>query len=439
MDRKSTESHVTSARGSKAGHAGTTDSANQLAVPGSPVEVLIGFAVLMLRAGNTASRTREWIDLIAHKMGFDAVSVSLSLDSIVTSVRRSGEWTTTMREVGPQTINVWRIGELEKLASAAGPKTASAEIAAKLAEIEAAALLYSRTQIAAAVGAASAGFAFINGAAAPEMMAAAIGGGMGQWLRMWLSRRHFNQFGSAALSAIAASGIYVVVAGLASYAGMEFARYPAGFIASVLFLIPGFPLVAGLFDLLQQQTVAAVGRLAIGIMLLLAVALGLSIVIAAAGIDLSRQPPLELAYPVKLLLRAIASFVAGGAFATLFNSSPRTILAAGLLAFVANSVRLALADMGMMLAPAAFFAALLIGLVAVVADHRFNVPRLAMTVAPTVIMMPGVYAFEMIVLFNQGRMLDAIQATASCGFIVGALAMGLATARFFSRGQLRAP
>jgi uncharacterized membrane protein YjjB (DUF3815 family) len=109
------------------------------------------------------------------------------------------------------------------------------------------------------------------------------------------------------------------------------------------------------------------------------------------------------------------------------------VFAVGLLASGANGLRLALNDMGMMLAPAAFFAALAIGLVALQADQRFNVPRMAMIVAPIVIMMPGVYAYEMIVLFNRGQMLDALQASAACGFIIGALAMGLATARFFSR------
>jgi uncharacterized membrane protein YjjB (DUF3815 family) len=86
----------------------------------------------------------------------------------------------------------------------------------------------------------------------------------------------------------------------------------------------------------------------------------------------------------------------------------------------------------LLLAPAAFFAAISIGLVALVMGHRFNVPPLAMTVAPIVIMMPGQYPFEMIVLFNRGRMLEALQASASCFFVIGALAMGLALARFFS-------
>jgi len=108
------------------------------------------------------------------------------------------------------------------------------------------------------------------------------------------------------------------------------------------------------------------------------------------------------------------------------------------LALCANSLRLALVDMGMMLAPAAFFAAFAIGFVAVLADRFYSMPRIAMTVAPIVIMMPGVAAFEMIVLFNRGQM-EALQASASCGFVIGALAMGLATARFFSGLNLKQP
>jgi uncharacterized membrane protein YjjP (DUF1212 family) len=399
------------------------------------VEALLSFGAAMVRAGNTAARTREWIEVVASKMGFDTVSVSLSLDSITASVRRDGEYATALREIGPSGINAWRIAELEQLAATAGPKLAPREISVKLSEIEATMARYSNMQIAAAVGAASGGFAFLNGAGLPELIAATISGGFGQWLRLCLSRRQLNHYGVVALCAVTASGVYVLAAVLARHAGFGFAHYPAGFIASVLFLVPGFPLIAALFDLLQYQTVAAMSRLAYGLMILLAVAFGLSIVIAVAGIDLSRQPPFELTYSVKLLLRAVASFVAGCAFAILFNSSPRTVLAAGLLALGANSLRLLLNDWGMMLAPSAFFAALAIGLVAIVVDRHFNVPRTAMIVAPIVIMVPGIYAFEMIVLFNRGQMLDALQASASCGFVIGALAMGLATARVFGRNS----
>src|SRR5947209_4158653 len=83
------------------------------------VEVLLRFGVSMLGAGNTAARTREWIDVMARKLGFDAVSVNLSLDSITMSVRSADQWITAMREIGPPGINVWRIAELEELAKTA--------------------------------------------------------------------------------------------------------------------------------------------------------------------------------------------------------------------------------------------------------------------------------------------------------------------------------
>ena len=383
-----------------------------------------------LRTGNTAARTYKWIEVVAQKLAFEFVSISQSLDSLIVTVRRSGDWITVMREIGPPAVNVSRIGDLERLAKTVEAGSAPHDIANKLAKLESEPPAYSAWLIAVAVGVASGGFAFINGAAA---VAAAVAGATGQWFRTWLLRNRYNQYGAAALTALTASGAYVLLAALMRNVGLEIVNFPAGFMGSVLFLVPGFPLVGGLFDLLQYKTVAGVSRLAYGTMILLAVALGLSIVIAIAGIDLSRQPPPELAYSLTLLLRAVASFVAGGAFAMLFNGSARTVLAAGLLALCANSFRLALTEAGMMLAPAAFFAAFVIGLVAVLADQRYNVPRIAMTVAPVVIMMPGVYAFEMIVLFNRGQMVEALQASASCGFVIGALEMGLATARFFNK------
>jgi uncharacterized membrane protein YjjP (DUF1212 family) len=396
------------------------------------VDAVLSFGAAMMRAGNTASRTREWVEVVARKLGCEAVSVALSLDSITLSLRRAGASMTSMREIGPPGINASRIAALEQLAKTAGPGPAARDIAARLAEIESTAPRYSSLQGAAAVGVVSGAFAFLNGAAPAEMIAAAIGGAIGQRLRVFLSRRRLNHHGVAALSSLTASGAYVLADRLMFGLGFGSADYSVAFIASVLFLVPGFPLIAGLFDLVQHQTVAAVSRLAYGVMLLLAVAFGLSIVIETAGMEASRQPPFELAYPLKVLLRAIASFLAASGFAMLFNCPSRTVLAAGLLALVANDLRLILIDHGVMLAPAAFLAALVIGLGALLADERFNIARVAMTVAPTVIMVPGTYAFETIAALNKGQMLDALQASATFWFVVVALAAGLATPLLFS-------
>jgi uncharacterized membrane protein YjjP (DUF1212 family) len=397
------------------------------------IGVLLQFGSMMVRSGSTATRARVWLELIAKKIGFDAISVSVSLDCITVSGSHSDGPVTAMRNIGPPGINACRIAELEQLAKRLVSGASPRQIAEKLAGIEATPPLYSSVPIALAVGAASGGFAFLSGAAMPEITAAAIGGGGGQWLRLWLSRRQFNHYGAVTVCAVAASGVYVLAAALASSLGFGFSHYAAGFIASVLFLVPGVPLIAGLFDLLQYQTVAAMSRIAYGAMILLAVGLGLSIVVAVAGVDMSRQPPFELSYPSKVLFRAVASFVAGGAFAMLFNSPARAVLAAGLLGLAANDLRLFLNDMGMMLAPATFLAALTIGIVALLLEQRFDISLMATTVSPIIIMMPGLYAFETIVLFNHSEMVKGLQAAASCGFVIGALAMGLAASRFFQQ------
>lgn len=400
--------------------------------PTDAAEALLAFGGSMLRAGNTASRTREFIDVLAGKMDCH-VSMSFSLDGIVMSLRRGSIWTTAIREIPAPGVDVSRIAALEQLAQTALHGATPDEIADKVAQIDIARPCYPRLLIVAAVATASASFAFLNGAALPEMIAAAIGAASGQALRSSLARHHFNQYAIAALAALTASAVYFVAGTLAAHAGIHFANYPAGFIASVLFLVPGVPLIGGLFDLLHYQTLSAVSRLAYGAMILLAVAFGVSIVVELGAIDLSRQPPLALAYPMTLLLRGIASFLAAGAFAMLFNSPPRTAFATGAVALLANGLRLVLTDFDMSLAPAAFIAALTIGLIALPAERRFGIPLMATAVGPTVIMVPGVYAFETIVLFNRGEMLDALQAFTVCGFVVGALGMGLATARLFRR------
>ena len=82
-----------------------------------------------------------------------------------------------------------------------------------------------------------------------------MGGGLGQTARTLLSRKGFNQYAMTALCAVLASGVYCLIVlgfGVRSFS----LAHAVGFISSVLFLVPGFPLVAALLDLVQHQTTA---------------------------------------------------------------------------------------------------------------------------------------------------------------------------------------
>src|SRR5215470_11354830 len=103
---------MTATHGTWTNVASSLDRTNRTAsvAPHDALDVLLWLGAAMLRAGNTASRTHERMQVMARKMGFDAVALSLTADSITASARRDGERVTAVREVGAQGINASRIG-----------------------------------------------------------------------------------------------------------------------------------------------------------------------------------------------------------------------------------------------------------------------------------------------------------------------------------------
>jgi uncharacterized membrane protein YjjP (DUF1212 family) len=395
------------------------------------LDALMRYGAAMLRAGDTAFRVREWMNVIARNMGLDALSLHIALGAMTATARRGSVQVTLASEIGPLGVDASRIGALEQLARNSRPGMTPQELATGLAAIEAAPPLYPLPATLAAVGVASGAFCYLNGGDLLEMVAAMVGGGFGQGARSLLSRRRFNQYAGTALCAILASGIYCLVVAAGSGTGFAHARQAAGFISSVLFLVPGFPLVAGLNDLLQHQTVAGISRLAYGTMLLLCAAFGMSLVAGIVGLTAEQMRPRggEL---LTLLLRAVASFAGGCGFAILYNSDNRTVLAVGLFALAGNELRLALHDAGVSLAAATFVGAFVVGLLASLTRNRLQRARIVLTVPGIIIMVPGIFAFQTIVLANQGYMLPALQEAALGIFIVGAMAIGLTASRFLT-------
>ncbi len=399
------------------------------------LEELLRFGALMLRFGNTAFRARQSMAAIARGMGLEALSLRVGLDSVTASARRGGEMATLVREVGAPGVNTERIAALEGLAHTIPSGTTSCELARKLAAIESAPPRYSIAQTAAAVGAACGAFAFLNGGVGPEVAACAVGGGVGQGLRSLLLRRRFNQYAVTALCALVASAVYCLVSAVADHTGLGAVRNSIGLISSVLFLVPGFPLVTALLDLLQHETTVALSRLAYATTLLLAGTLGLSVVIAVVGFSVEAPPPPAFAEPQMLVLRAFASFAGACGFAVLYNGTWRNVLHVGMVAIIGNEIRLTLHDIGLALPPATFLGALAVGLTASLAGRWRNETRVALTVPGVIMMVPGLYAFEALVYFNQGEILPGLRAAILVGFVVGAMAIGLATARFISQPE----
>ena len=407
----------------------TPDPAASPAFPAA-LSIVAHFGLMMLSAGNAVFRVRDAMMAMASALNIDALSVNLTFNSIVAVADRDREQRTIVRSIAPPGVNAWRIGALEQMARRV-PRDADA-IATRLANIEAARPCHSVACVAFGVGAACGAFAFLNGGGGLEIAAAGLGGGIGQWLRSKLSGRQLNQYAVIAICALAASGTYSLLAATGSLLGFPFLRHSAGFISSVLFLVPGFPLITALLELLQYETQAALTRFAHAILTILAMSFGLTVTAALAGFELATHDPLEFTLAAKLVLRGMASFAGGCGLAAMFNSSNRAVPVISILALLGNEIRLALVDAGMTLAPAALFGALVVGLGAAMVEKRVNESRIVLAVPGIIIMMPGSYALQTFILFHDGRTVEALAAGMLAAFVIGGIGAGLAMARFFA-------
>lgn len=397
------------------------------------LEALLRFGGQLLSAGHMAYRVRQFMEELAAKMHVESFALQLALSGLVASGRRGTESATLVREAGMPGVDTSRIHALQELVNSAPDELTPSDLHRKLDNIERLPPRYSRGLTAAAVGMACGAFAFINGGGLAEVLTAGAGSGVGQILRSALLRRRFNQYAAFAVCSLVASAVYVALTALLAREGFGTnARHAAGLISSVLFLVPGFPLVAALLDLFQHEIPVAVSRLVYASMLCLMVALGLSVVTTWAGYSIEQPPPPQFDRLLLAAIRSLASFSGAFGFAMLFNSSLRTAAYVGLLAIVGNGIRLELHDFGLGLPVATFLGAVAVGLSASLVRRWVNEARISLTVGSVVMMVPGAYLFETLVLFSQGETLAAMRTGVSASFVLGAMAMGLAVARFLS-------
>src|SRR4029453_4078000 len=266
--------------------------------------VTLPFCAAMPRSGDTAFRVRDAMGLVARALGIEHLAVHITIGGMTATAQASGETVTLAREGGPLGGGASGIAALERLARTSKPGLTPEALASGIDAIEATPALHSLLPIALSMAVASACFSYLNGGDMLAPGAAAVGGGLGQAARTLLSRQGFNQFAMTALCAVLASGVYCLI--VLGFGVRTFSlAHAVGFISSALFLVPGFPLVAALLDLVQHQAPAGVARLFYGVLLTLAAAFGLSIVAALAGLAPAPPGPAGLGIePTTLLWRA---------------------------------------------------------------------------------------------------------------------------------------
>ncbi len=270
------------------------------------------------------------------------------------------------------------------------------------------------------------------------MIGALFGAGVGNFVRKKLLERHITLLANVAVGVAAACTVYVAFIKLAELLFGVPAFHQAGYICSMLFIIPGFPLITGGIDLAKLDLRSGLERTTYALLIILtATATGW-----ATAMIYRFSPgdfePLSLDPVLHGIFIAMASFVGVFGFSLMFNSPVKMAATAGLIGVVANTLRLELIEItGLPAGAAAFIGALSAGLLASAMKRKVGFPRITLTVPSIVIMVPGMYMYKGVYFMAMNDITMAATWFTKAILIVVSLPLGLIFARIFTDNNFR--
>lgn len=385
--------------------------------------------LLMLSSGTASYRVKEAMAAVATALGIDRPRFHVSFTDIASTSHRGRIFRTEVAENRTFAVNTDRIARLDRLRRDLPSRISAAEVHAALDRIETMPALYPGWANAAAAGIACAAFAVLNHALPWEVLVVFIAALLGQAVRRTLAHRHFNAFGTVMVAAAVASLTYLAGIALVNATGEGLETHAAGYISSVLFLLPGFALITGALDMAKFDLRAGIERIAYGTMLTMAAGVSVWAVSVVVTLDTAPRPDAEVGLGWQVALWALASGIGVAGFAVLFNSPWRLALTAGVIGLIANTARLFAVDRGVPVQAATALACLLVGCLAAFAARGGRWPVITLSVPSVLVMIPGVAAHEALVALNQGDYSAATAGILKVVLVVLAIMVGLVAAK----------
>ena len=410
------------------------DSAAGQQAMGVEADAVLRLGLLMVAAGTGGYRVIRAMKRAARAMGFDRLDAEISITSVVCTFHRGVSFRTVVATQPAPAVDASRIEALEHLTHHLPNRMSANALTMCLDDIvHSVTHRWSRPVLMVAAGAACAAFALLNYFPAEGAAAVAVAAACGQLVRMILASRHLNQLGVVAVAAATSCLVFYLLnwALPLTHLPDDARAFAAGYIAAVLYLIPGFPLFSSMLDLSRFDITAGLTRLCYAMTVITAATMSVALVSAMTGLS-----PLSIDAPTPTarwyLLAAVASFVGVGGFALLFNSSRRMVLFAASIGVVANMVRLVMIDAGVQPQYAAYTGGVVVGLLGAVITARTTLPRITMTVPASVIMIPGTAMYRAVHFLNSGDIDQALSNAATAGLIIVWISAGLVTARILT-------
>ncbi|MBR6996634.1 MAG: threonine/serine exporter family protein [Ruminococcus sp.] len=402
---------------------------------------LVGrIGLMMLSVGTAAWRVRASMNKLARALDITC-NADIGLLSIEYTCIGNGETYTNAISLNNTGVNTDKLNELENFADGFAERVGKYSVQQfhmildKFQDMKG---NYKAWNLGLASALACCAFTFLLGGGIVEMICAFFGAGIGNFVRKKLLEKQITLFANVAVGVASACCTYVLFIKLAELLMNVSDIHQAGYICSMLFVIPGFPLITGGMDLAKLDLRSGIERVTYALLIILVATLTGWV----SALIFNFHPQDFEAYQLDPLLRfaiiMVTSFCGVYGFSLMFNSTRKMAATAGLIGMIANTLRLELIDMAEIhVGLAAFIGALTAGLLASAIHHWIGYPRITLTVPSIVIMVPGMFMYKGIYYIALNDIATGGLWLTKAVLIVAALPLGLIFARIITDKNFR--
>ena len=396
--------------------------------------------LMMLSVGTGAWRVRNSMNKISRALDISC-SADIGLVSILYTCIDGNDTYTQSLSIPNTGVNTSKLMDLElfiRKFPELAKENSVGQFHKMLDEIQNKKGNYNAWTVGFAAAAACGAFTFLLGGGIVEMICAFFGAGIGNFIRKKMIERKISLLANVGISVAAACVAYVIaVLTVQKLFGIS-KIHQAGYICSMLFVIPGFPLITGGIDMAKLDMRSGIERCTYAVLIITAATLTGAATALLFKFQPADFPTLEIETKTLIVFRIIASFLGVYNFSLMFNSTKRMALTAGLIGMLTNTLRLELIELaGFPVVFAAFIGAFCTGYIASVVKRKIGFPRISLTVPAIVIMVPGLYMYRGIYHMGLSDVSNGALWLTKAILIVIALPLGLVAARLCTDNDFR--
>ena len=166
------------------------------------------------------------------------------------------------------------------------------------------------------------------------MLFAFCGAGLGNFVRCKLTKHHLTLFLGIVASVASACVTYTILLRIAELIAGVSLQHEAGYICSMLFIIPGFPFITSGIDLAKLDMRSGLERLTYAIIIIVVATITAWLMALLLHLHPVDFPALSMSVPMHIILRLVFSFCGVFGFSIMFNSPWKLAATAALIGAV---------------------------------------------------------------------------------------------------------